>query len=385
MSFLPRRPSRNPYVDHIPLDDTNDTIFLADSDDDDDDFFFEETTSSSGRGVSRSRTFVYEPAGEFRSLPDSQERIYVSKPWKKGQQQSSSEESFTGASTPDHDGLVLLIVLTNGLGIDSVNNQLLADAFAKEGFFVVMPDLFYSDPNAPITSAAPRYGSPGILTRVKSLAVSSTVGFKTDMWIARHTEERTWPLLVHMIDEIVDIYRPRDICVVGYSFGGKYALKLLQLPKPGSTNSPSRKGSEFYIQSTAPGFSNKLSADLSVSPLPLDPIRQVNLTNPFWSHLIRTGVCCHPSFADPKDFRNIQKPLLVLAVSKDPLFPADVITSAVKSLEADTIFHDVKMYDSRLPHGFAVKGDYPLDNRLITENQAAAQRDIVSWIRSFVA
>lgn len=34
--------------------------------------------------------------------------------------------------------------LTNGVGIQSVNNQLQADHFAKEGYLVVMPDLCVS-------------------------------------------------------------------------------------------------------------------------------------------------------------------------------------------------------------------------------------------------
>jgi hypothetical protein len=35
----------------------------------------------------------------------------------------------------------LLLLLTNGTGIASRPNQIQADHFAKEGFFVVMPDL----------------------------------------------------------------------------------------------------------------------------------------------------------------------------------------------------------------------------------------------------
>lgn len=39
-----------------------------------------------------------------------------------------------------HSPSKLLLLLTGGTGIHSVNNQLQADKFAEEGFLVVMPD-----------------------------------------------------------------------------------------------------------------------------------------------------------------------------------------------------------------------------------------------------
>lgn len=385
----------------------------------------------------------------------------------------------------DIRGFSLLLLLTNGLGLESLNNQLLADSFAREGmddgmpvyfrafyqeerfnsfagYFVVMPDLFFNDPNAPIAQPTTSLGPTSLLSRVKSLAVSSATGFKTDMWVARHTEERTWPMLVQMIDEIVDIYRPRDISVVGYSFGGKYALKLLQLPTteieikersmseisvstsiasnevvPNKTAVPTETETDAletstssvgesqketrisdeslpqaratYIPSTesspdelseeqtrqflpsldtpaaAITTSTSPTSASSQSPAPfLSQPTVSSLTNPPWSSLIKTGVVAHPSLADSRDFVRLRKSVLILAVQDDPLFPPDMIASAVKALSQDTVFYDVKLFDRKLPHGFAVKGDYPLDNRLVTENQALAQRDIVSWLKSFV-
>ena len=40
----------------------------------------------------------------------------------------------------------LLLLLTGGTGITSINNQLQADRFASEGFLVCMPDMFGDDP-----------------------------------------------------------------------------------------------------------------------------------------------------------------------------------------------------------------------------------------------
>jgi dienelactone hydrolase len=50
-------------------------------------------------------------------------QVYISKP--------ASTESQTS----------LLVLLSNGVGIHSINNQIQADHFARVGYFVVMPDM----------------------------------------------------------------------------------------------------------------------------------------------------------------------------------------------------------------------------------------------------
>ncbi|KAJ8100323.1 hypothetical protein POJ06DRAFT_252342 [Lipomyces tetrasporus] len=371
--------TRHPYMDSVPLDDTNDTIFLGESEDEDDEFFFSPGRSTGSQ--KRRPLSVTTPAGEYKTLPDTQERIYVSKPpWDDKLPKDSEDQSRLAE---DAQGFSILLLLTNGLGIESVNNQLLADEFAREGYFVVMPDLFWSDPNTPVPRIQQQAGS--LLARVKSLAISSAAGFMTDMWVARHTEERTWPMLVNMVEEIVDIYRPRDMCVVGYSFGGKYALKLLQLPTSTSTTNGQTSAQ------TSPSLTlNNDDPEDQLAKSPQSPLAQTtflaaNLSNPSWARLILTGIICHPSLVEPKDFVGIKKPALVIAVQDDPLFPNELIQAGTKELTKNTVFHDVKFYDRKLPHGFAVKGDYPADNRMVAENQAHAHKEVVSWIKSFVA
>ena len=80
-----------------------------------------------------------------------------------------------------HQPSKLLLLLTGGTGMQSVNNQLQADKFAGEGFLVVMPDQFGGDtaPGSTITSAQPEE-NPGILEQVKLgvASVSHTHGEK---------------------------------------------------------------------------------------------------------------------------------------------------------------------------------------------------------------
>lgn len=51
-------------------------------------------------------------------------QVYISKPSDFGSQ-----------------GTSLLLLLTNAVGVNSIANQLQADHFAREGYFVAMPDL----------------------------------------------------------------------------------------------------------------------------------------------------------------------------------------------------------------------------------------------------
>lgn len=60
----------------------------------------------------------------FKLLQLTSPQVYISKPADAGTQETS-----------------LLLLLTNGVGVHSPNNQVQADHFAKAGYFVVMPDL----------------------------------------------------------------------------------------------------------------------------------------------------------------------------------------------------------------------------------------------------
>ncbi|KAI5821080.1 hypothetical protein BZA77DRAFT_298667 [Pyronema omphalodes] len=59
-------------------------------------------------------------SGEVVKLGDTE--VYISKP-------------------ADNTDAKLLLLLTNGVGVHSVNNQVQADHFARIGYFVAMPDL----------------------------------------------------------------------------------------------------------------------------------------------------------------------------------------------------------------------------------------------------
>lgn len=200
--------------------------------------------------LSTSRT----PTGELTKFNEID--VYISKP----------------ADYP-HSPSRLLLLLTSGTGIKSINNQLQADRFASEGFVVVMPDQFGGDPAPSTTTAATveaggeRDGEgavekPSLIEQVKMRAAETAKSFMIDMWLARHTPETVLPVLEKVLesakDEFADaVANGGGIYAAGYCFGGKYVMMLAgEQPDSGTVGAkPARDEEE---QGTGPGKSGPL-------------------------------------------------------------------------------------------------------------------------------
>jgi len=101
----------------------------------------------------------------------------------------------------------VILFLTDVFGHVFINNQLLADEYAKAGFLVVVPDLFNGDPR---TLNPP---APGVDIRTT--------------WGPKHTPEITRPIVNKALEGIKKEYNPDSIYTVGYCFGARYVLQLL--------------------------------------------------------------------------------------------------------------------------------------------------------------
>jgi dienelactone hydrolase len=100
-----------------------------------------------------------------------------------------------------------ILVLTDAIGHRFINAQLIADQFAANGYFVVMPDLFHGD-------AAP---------------LNRSSDFDFEKWHQGHGIERVSPAVEAALKEIKKA-GAKKIGGVGYCFGAKYVVMYL---KPG--------------------------------------------------------------------------------------------------------------------------------------------------------
>lgn len=221
----------------------------------------------------------------------------------------------------------LLLLLTGGTGLKSVNNQLQADKFASEGFVVVMPDLFNGDPAPNSSTIESSEDNSSFLDTFKMKIVETAKSFQIDMWLARHTEEKVLPILYKVIEgakeKFDDAVKNGDgIYAVGYCIGGRYILHL------GSDKKVATGGQE-----------------------PADAEAGEVKTGPF----IKVGAIAHGASVIPDDFTGVKVPISFICVENDPLFPEEVRTHGEDVMSKANLEHEVQVYPG-VPHGKADVG-----------------------------
>jgi dienelactone hydrolase len=100
-----------------------------------------------------------------------------------------------------------VLILTDVIGHKFINAQLIADQFAANGYYVVMPDLFHGDP----------------------LQLNRPPTFDFVKWRQGHGNESVDPVVEAAIKELRK-QGVKTIGGVGYCFGAKYVVRYL---KPG--------------------------------------------------------------------------------------------------------------------------------------------------------
>ncbi|KAJ9296026.1 hypothetical protein DTO271G3_5601 [Paecilomyces variotii] len=117
----------------------------------------------------------------------------------------------------DTDKAILL--LTDVIGHKFINAQLIADAFAENGYFVMVPDLFYNDPIP--------------LNRPGDFDMQGWRSGKYHPTGIAHTPESVDPIVDACVTALRSKYGIKKIGAVGYCFGGKYVARYL---KPGKVD-----------------------------------------------------------------------------------------------------------------------------------------------------
>ncbi|KAK6382806.1 hypothetical protein LTS17_003475 [Exophiala oligosperma] len=273
-----------------------------------------------------------QPSGEMSKFGDID--VYISKP----------------ADYPNSPAKLLLL-LTAGTGVHSINNQVQADMFASEGFVVIMPDQFKGDP-APNSKAILAEENPGIIEQFKLKAAETAKSFLVDMWLARQTPEKVLPILLKVVDSAKDEYADavahgEGIYCIGYCFGGKYAVILAGDHEDTMIGGQAAKDEEAGTIKRGP--------------------------------LIRAGAVAHATLVTREDLKAVKAPLTMVCVENDPLFPAEILEDGKKYFATSNVEHEIKMY-SDVPHGFAVNGDY--DSPAIKEAQTSAFQQMLNWLQS---
>ncbi|KAJ3568984.1 hypothetical protein NP233_g5346 [Leucocoprinus birnbaumii] len=98
-----------------------------------------------------------------------------------------------------------ILFLPDVFGIEFINNKLLADDFARNGFFTVIPDYLNGDALEPDAMQKP--------------------GFNVGAWFANHGADKTRPPLDKVIAGLKD-QGVKEFAAIGYCFGARYVFDL---------------------------------------------------------------------------------------------------------------------------------------------------------------
>ncbi|EJF64056.1 dienelactone hydrolase endo-1,3,1,4-beta-D-glucanase [Dichomitus squalens LYAD-421 SS1] len=156
-------------------------------------------------------------------------------------------ECYIATPTGDYPKDKVVLFLSDVFGIPLINNKLLVDDFARNGYGTIMPDLFQGDPY-PVDA----------LTRTD---------FDREAWRARHKPE-TWERFVDTVVQALQAEGVTWIATTGYCFGAPpvWRLALKGWSKVSVITHPSRFRipedlQEYFDQSKAPLLINSCEDD----------------------------------------------------------------------------------------------------------------------------
>jgi dienelactone hydrolase len=296
-------------------------------------------------------------SGFSRTDGPSQEHCTTDRPAPTGEKPSGEVSKIsdvdcyiTKPTDYPHAPSKLLLLLTGGTGVHSVNNQLQADKYAAEGYLVVMPDQFAGDA-APNSASMPEVTQEtSWLDTFKLKGAEVTKSFMIDMWLARHTPETVMPVLNKVVEgakeEFADaVANGGGIYGVGYCFGAKYILILAGAQGDHTTSAPK---------------------DEEQGSVKKEPV-------------LRAGAVAHGTMVTKEDLEGVKAPVYIAAVENDPLFSEEeVLTPGRRAMETNKVEHEIQVF-SGVPHGFAVLGDY--DEPKIKQSQTQAFGQMLGWIQ----
>ncbi|CAF1040979.1 unnamed protein product [Didymodactylos carnosus] len=120
----------------------------------------------------------------------------------------------------------IIVVMTDVFGWELKNIRLLADEYASNGFYVLVPDFFKGDP-VPLELEA-KLAPPSAPKRNFFTAVSDTFSAATTVgpWLIRHRESVSKPIVDSFFIGLRQQYPSSKIGAVGFCWGGRYAILL---------------------------------------------------------------------------------------------------------------------------------------------------------------
>jgi len=229
-----------------------------------------------------------------------------------------------------------VIFLSDVFGWKFPNVRLLADEYAKAGFYCYIPDLHQGDSLAIefLQDVEPPLKVRENMTMVQKAAATVKVGATLGPWLLKHREAVTKPLVDGFINTVRNIPGTNKVGVIGFCWGGRYAILATHDAEPG-------KG-------------------------------------------VDAAYACHPSLvAIPGDFDPVKKPLSLALGDKDSLLGQKEIGQIQDVMGKKTeLPHEIRIYEDQV-HGFTLRGDWSSEKDKKAMDEAEQQG--IEWFQKFLS
>ncbi|KAG8533143.1 uncharacterized protein KY384_001926 [Bacidia gigantensis] len=241
-----------------------------------------------------------------------------------------------------------LIFITDGthavavFGWETPNVRLLADEYAKAGFYVYVPDFLEGDSldMSFLDNIAPSLKTQegqGVTDKAANTAI---VGTTLATWLPKHTEGKTKPMVDGFVNTLRTTPGTDKLGAVGFCWGARYAIL------------------EAHGQSTDENGSGIGGVDAVVG--------------------------YHPSLVTvPGDFDPVKVPLSLAVGTKDSVLDNDTVGKIQDLLtkKAD-VPNEVRVYEDQV-HGFALRGDWSSDKDKKAMDDSIQQG--VEWLQKYLS
>jgi len=234
-----------------------------------------------------------------------------------------------------------VIFLVDIFGWTLPNTRLLADQYAAAGFTAYVPDVHENDSLdiSFLDTVEPPLPKREQLTMVDKAASTAQVGATLGPWLIKHREAVARPIIENFIDKVRYIPGTNKVGLVGFCWGGRYAILAAQKP--------------FSL-----GDGKGVDA----------------------------AYACHPSLVSiPADFNDITVPIAFALGDKDSLLSADQakqIQEVMDKKRSEGIDSEVRIYEDQI-HGFALRGDWSSEKDKKAMDESEKQG--IEWFKKYLS